>query len=176
MFTAEEQPLLTGTNEEIEGFVDCERCMILDWRCTEEEALDDVLRFLPDGALTYEATRSGKESISIRLQYREREALIFLPSRPQNNFRVLLRAWPLLQPDFDLKMFRCTVDSDTQGFLLRPTEWWKAYRAAYPQQYERIFCEVTDLYELWELEQPSPPEADKSPETSQAKPWWRFWE
>ena len=168
MFTAEEQPLLTGSDSEIAEFVDCDRCMIIDWRGTEDETIDEATRFLPAGALTYETTFPGEETIALRIHFRDREDFVSLPFKPQNNFRVLLRVWRLLQPDYDIKLFRCTEGSDTHGFLLRPSEWWTTYRTAYAEQYQKIFRDVTDLNDLWELEAPS---AHGGP----TKPWWRFW-
>ena len=169
MFPTEEQPLLTGSDDDISEFVDCDRCMVVDWRGTEDEVIDDAIRFLPDGTLTYETTFPGTDTVAIRLRFRERGDSISLPFQPQNNFRVLLRVWCLLQPDYDIKLFRCTEDSDTHGFLLRPSEWWTAYRTAYPERYRKIFRDITDLNELWELDTPFKPDAPKT------KPWWRFW-
>lgn len=169
MFTPEEQPLLTGSDDDISEFVDCDRCLVVDWRGTENEALDDAIRFLPGGALTYETTFSGTDTITIRLRFRDREETVTLPMQPQNNFRVLLHVWRLLQPDYDIKLFRCTDSSDTHGFLLRPGAWWTAFQRAYPEQYQRVFRDITDLNALWQLEAPSRPQAPQS------KPWWRFW-
>jgi hypothetical protein len=169
MFTTEEQPLISGSREDVEEFVDCDRCMVVDWRGTEDETIDDAIRFLPDGALTYETTFPGTDVIAIHLRFRDREDSISLPFQPQNNFRVLLRVWRLLQPDYDIKLFRCTDGSDTHGFLLRPTAWWTEYRTIYPEQYRKIFRDVTDLTELWELDAPSNADVPKT------KPWWRFW-
>jgi len=52
MFSTGEQPLLTGSDADVQKFVDSERCMIIDWRSTEDEALDDMVHFLPAGVLT----------------------------------------------------------------------------------------------------------------------------
>ena len=95
-----------------------------------------------------------------------------MPFQPHNNFRVLLRLWRLLQPDYDIKLFRCTDGSDTHGFLLRPTEWWTAYRSTYPQQYERVFRDVSALNELWPLETPLRPVVSK-PTATKTKAWLR---
>jgi hypothetical protein len=177
MFTPEEKPLLTGDDEAIAEFVDCDRCLVIDWRGTEDEAIDDAVRFLPEGALTYETSFPGNETIAIRLRYHGREDSFSLPFQPQNNFRALLRVWRLLQPDYDMMIFRCTADSDTQALLLRPKDWWSAYRAAHPQQYQRIFRDVTDLTEMWDLG--TPPSTSSASESGgpkeNDKPWWKFW-
>ena len=152
MFTTEEQPLLTGNEKDIHEFVDSDRCMVIDWRSTEEDAIDDANRFLPSGTLTYEITFPGKDTVAVQIRFRGREDSISLPFQPQNNFRVLLRVWLLLQPDYDIKLFRCTDGDDTPCFLLRSAEWWTAYRAAYPQQYLKVFRDVSDLNKLWKLD------------------------
>jgi hypothetical protein len=170
MFTAEEQPLITGSDDDVAEFVDCDRCMIVDWRGTEQETADDVIRFLPQGALTYEESfPDDDDTVAIRLRYRDREDSFSLPFQPQNNFRVLLRVWRLLQPDYDIKLFRCTDGSDTHGLLLRPTDWWTEYRSKHPEQYQKVFRDVSDLTKSWELDEPPKPDAPKT------KPWWRFW-
>ncbi len=169
MFTTEEQPLLTGSDHDIEDFIDSDRCLVVDWRGTEDEVLDDLIRFLPAGIMTYEVTFPGTSTVAVRMRFLLREDFVSLPFRPQNNFRVLLRAWRLLQPDYDIKIFRCTDSSDTQGFLLRSSEWWSEYRAAYPAQYQRVFRDVVDLMQLWDLE------ASPTESAVETKPWWRFW-
>jgi hypothetical protein len=102
-------------------------------------------------------------------RFPDREDSFALPFQPQNNFRVLLRVCRLLQPDYDIKLFRCTDGSDTQGFLLRSGEWWTAYRNACPKQHRTVFRDLADLNELWELGIPA------KPDCPQRKPWWRFW-
>jgi hypothetical protein len=161
MFTTEEQTLLTGRDKDIREF-DGDLCMIVDWRDYEEEAIGEAIRFLPGGSFTYEISYPDDETIAIRLRFRDREDAFSLPFQPQNNFRALLRVWRLLQPDYDIKIFRCTDGSDTHRFLLRPSEWWTACRTAYPKQYEKIFRDISDLTRMWRLD------------ASKTKPWWKF--
>lgn len=169
IFTQEEQPLLTGDLESIEEFVECDRCLIVDWRGTEEEVIADASQFFPEGALSYEVTESDSGSIDLRIRFQDREDEISLPAMPQNNFRVLLRLAALFKPDYDIRLFRCTADSDTNGFLIRPTSWWSAYRADYPKQYTDLFQEIGELSRMWDLDKP--PGRDSTP----SKPWWKFW-
>ena len=169
MFTQEEQPLLTSEPDSIDEFVDCDRCLIVDWRGTEEEVIDDASQFLPDGSLTYDVIASDSDSKGLRIRFQDREDEISLPAQPQNNFRVLLRLAALLQPDYEIRLFRCTADSDTNGFLIRPASWWSEYRAAHSKQYADLFQDVGDLSRMWGLDKPP-----KSVSTS-SKPWWKFW-
>lgn len=169
MFTTEEQPLISGSREDVEEFVDCERCLVVDWRGTEEEVLVDAREFLPADSLTYEQIEADSDSVGLLIQFMGREDAISLPAQPQNNFRVLLRLSALIQPDFDMKLFRCTDDSDTQGFLIRPKAWWDTYRSSYPKQYAEIFTDVSALTKLWDLEGRS------EVPTTKSKPWWKLW-
>ncbi len=152
MFTEEEKPLLTGSADEVSDFVDCDRCMVVDWRGTIEETIDDVVRWLPPGLLTYTADYGDDESVTVGLQFRDRRDSFTLPAQEQNNFRALLRVGRILQPEYQIKIFRCTEDSDTQGFLLRPTAWWAAFRSQYPQRYGTIFSDLDALKEIWGLD------------------------
>ena len=169
MFTQEEQPLLSGDPDEVDDFVDCDRCLIVDWRGTEEEVIDDALRFLPAGSLSYARVDSADDGTTLRVRFQDREDEIRLPVQPQNNFRVLLRMADLLQPDYEIRLFRCTADSDTNGFLIRPSVWWDEYRSAHPKPYTDVFQDVGEIARMWGLD-----EKPKSGSAS-AKPWWKFW-
>ena len=169
MYTTEEQLLISGSHEEIEEFVDCDRCLIVDWRGTEEEVLEDARAFLPVDSLDYKLIEADSDSVGLLVQFMGRQDTMLLPAQPQNNFRVLLRLSALLQPDFDVKLFRCTDDSDTQGFLIRAKAWWDSYRSSYPKQYAEIFRDVSVLSKLWDLDSRSEAPASLS------KPWWKFW-
>lgn len=152
MFTQEEKSLLTGSDDEVSDFVDCDRCMVVDWRGTIEEAIDDAVRWLPPGLLTYQADYAKDESVIVDLSFCDRRDSFTLPPQEQNNFRALLRVGRILQPEYQIKIFRFTEDSDTQAFLLRPSGWWAAVRSQYPQRYSTIFSEVDTLTELWGLD------------------------
>ncbi len=169
MFTQEEQPLLTGDPDSVDEFVDCDRCLIVDWRGTEEEVIDDASQFLPNGSLTYDIIDPDSDSTGLRVRFHDREDEILLPAQPQNNFRVFLRLAALLQPDYEVRLFRCTADSDTNGFLIRPTSWWSEYRAAHAKQYADLFQDIGALSRIWGLDKI--PQSDSTP----SKPWWKFW-
>ncbi len=170
MFTPEEQPLLTGDDSDIEEFIDSDSCLVIDcdWRGTEEESIDHLTGFLPQGDLTYATAGSAEEGLTLQVRFGGREDTINLPPRPLNNFRVLLRVAKLLAPDYGIKLFRSTEGCDTHAFLLRPNAWWAAYQAAHPERYERIFRDITCLNEIWELESASTPVPPKT------KPWWKL--
>lgn len=163
MFSTEEQALLTGRDADVQKFLHSDRCMVVDWRSTEDEALDDLIRFLPNGAFSYEMTYPGAETVAIRLRFHGREDLVTLPFRPQNNFRVLLRAARLIRPDYDIMLFRCTEGADTHGFLVRPAEWWNEYRVCYPKHFESVFGNIAVLQDIWHLDKPAsnPPDLAK---------------
>jgi hypothetical protein len=169
MFTKEEEPLIRGSREEIDEFVDCDRCLVVDWRGSEEEVLDDAQAFLPMDSLTYEQIETDPGSVDLLIRFMGREDALSLRAQPQNNFRVLQRLSALVQPDFDMKLFRITENSDTQGFLIRPKEWWDAYRSSHPKQYAEVFTDMNALTKLWNLEEQS----EVTP--TEAKPWWKLW-
>lgn len=152
MFTPDEQPLLTGAEDAVSKFVDCDRCMVVDWHGTIEETIDDVVRWLPPGLLTYQVNYADDESVTVALQFCGRKDTTSFPPQEQNNFRALLRAGRMLQPEYQIRIFRCTEDSDTHGFLLRPAAWWAAFRSRYPQRYHDIFSELEALTEMWGLD------------------------
>lgn len=152
MFTQEEKPLLTGSDDEVYEFVDCDRCMVVDWRGMIEETIDDAVRWLPPGLLTYQVNYEDDDSVTVDLQCRDRQDSFTLPPQEQNNFRALLRVGQIVQPEYQIKIFRCTEDADTHGFLLRPAAWWAAFRSQYPQRYDTIFSELDVLNEIWRLD------------------------
>ncbi len=152
MVTSEEQPLLTGDPEGVEGFVDCDRCLLVDGRGSEEEVLDDASQFLPDGRLSYEISDADADSATLRIRFQDREDEISLPAQPRNTFRVLLRLATLLEPDHGMRLFRCTGDSDTNGFLIRPAAWWSTDRSAYSKQDAELFHDFGEVNRLWGLD------------------------
>lgn len=152
MFAQEEKPLLTGSDDEVSDFVDCDRCMVVDWRGTVEEAIGDAVRWLPPGLLTYHANYAKDGSVTVDLRFCDRRDCFTLPPQEQNNFRALLRVGQILQPEYQIRIFRITEDSDTQAFLLRPAAWWTAFRSQYPQRYSAIFSDLNALTELWGLD------------------------
>jgi hypothetical protein len=152
MFTPEEQPLLIGTDDDVSEFIDSERCMVVDWRGTVEESIEDAARFLPPGSLTSRTAYAGDESITVELRFRDRKDTMTFPPQEQNNFRALLRVGHILNPEYMIKIFRCTKDSDTQGFLLRPAAWWTEFRSQYPERHDQIFSELSALKEMWGLD------------------------
>jgi len=151
MFTPEEKPLLSGSDDEVSDFVDCERCMVVDWRGTIEEAIDDAARWLPPGSLKYQVTYADDESATVELHFRDRNDKITLPAQEQDNFRILLRVGRILQPEYLIRIFRCTEGSDTNAFLLRPTAWWTAFQSQYPERHDAIFSELDALTGMWGL-------------------------
>ena len=151
MFTPDEKPLLTGSDQEVSDFVDCGRCMVVDWRGTEEETIYDVVRWLPPGLLTYQVAYADDESVTVELQFRGQKDTMTFPPQEQNNFRALLHVGRILQPEYLIKIFRCTEDSDTHGFLLRSVAWWAAFRSQYPQRHDDIFSELDALTAMWGL-------------------------
>ena len=152
MFTPEEKPLLTGSDDEVSDFVDCERCMVVDWRGTEKEAIQDAARWLPPGALTYQVAYTNDGGVTVELRFRDRKDNITLPPQEQNNFRILLRVGRILQPEYVIKIFRCTEESDTTAFLLRPAAWWTAFQSQYPKRHDAIFSDLDALTEMWGLD------------------------
>jgi hypothetical protein len=152
MFTADETPLLTGSDDEVTEFVDCDRCTVVDWHGTEEETIDDAIRWLPPGLLTYQVDYVKDGSVTVELQFQDRKDRMIFPQQPQNNFRALLRVGRLIQPEYIIKIFRCTEDSDTHGFLLRPAAWWSVFCSQYPKRDKAIFSELEALTEMWGLD------------------------
>lgn len=140
----EERPLFTGDPDNIDGFV--------DWRGTEEEVIDDANQFLPDGSLSCDVSDSNSDSTDRRIRFQGSEGEISLSAQPQNNFRVLLQLAALLQTAYEIRLFRCTADSDTNGFLIRPASWWSEYRASHTKQYADLFQDIGELSRLWDLD------------------------
>jgi hypothetical protein len=142
--------------------------------------LDAAIKLLPDGALSYEIAYDDVGWVNVGVKFLDRKDEISLFCQPQNNFRVLLRLAKLLLPDYEVRLFRCTADSDTNGFLIRPASWWNEYRSTYPKQYTTLFQDISDLTKMWELEKAPKPDSVPSEQpppinSTPSKPWWRFW-
>lgn len=152
MLTAEEQPLLDGNDEAVWSFIKSDHVIVIDWRGTEEETLDEIMRFLPAASMTYELAYPGDDSVTVQIRFQDRSACLTLPFQEHNNFRVLLQARQLLLPDFDILLFRWTDGNDTHSFLLRPAAWWEKFRTTYPQRYQKLFRDINCLRDIWQLD------------------------
>lgn len=150
VFSEQDQPLLSATEEELEDFIDCYHCLVVDWRGSEEELLEDLGKFLPVGELDQTLDYPG-ENVQVRVKFRGKQDEMIYPFQPQNQFRVLLRVAKLISPDFEIWMFRSSMESDTQCFLIRTQAWWNAYREQYQHRFERLFAPVSELNRMWEL-------------------------
>jgi hypothetical protein len=174
-FSSEEEPLLTGTDDAVSEFVDADRCIVIDWRDTEEDTVWNVQQWLPEGTFDFQVASEGNEGYTvITVRFRDREDTFTLLPRSQNNFRTLLWVEQILLPDYEIKLFRCTEGDDTHGFLLRSTEWWAAFRKEFPTRYTETFSDLETLNTLWKLDalpKPSPAIASEPP----SKPWWKWW-
>src|SRR5688572_33491691 len=111
MFTAEERPLIAGSDSDVKEFVDCDRCMVVDWRSTVDEVLEDAPRWLPADSLRYEWL--DPEQTQLKLIFAGREDRVTLQQETSDNWLVVHRLSRLLRPDYELLLFVCTIGSDT---------------------------------------------------------------
>lgn len=173
LFSEEEEPLLTGTDTDILNFIDADRCLVIDWRESEEDTLWATGQWLPEKSFAFHVgSENSAGDALITMHFQGRESVFTLPPRPQNNFRTLLRAGHLLLPEYEIRLFRCTEGDDTPGFLLRSSAWWSVFRDSYPERYTAIFSPLETLTRLWELD--ASPKASPAPEKQKPKaPWWK---
>ena len=169
MFSVEEAPLISGRAADVEAFVNTDTCLIVDPHHTADDVLGELIRFLPPDTFTYRFNRAPDGTISVQVRFLEREDHFTLPLTPLNNIRILLRAWQLLLPDFDIKLFRFTESSDEFALLLRSSEWWEALRSQHPKRYKGIFRDAGDLIELCGLS------GQLQEGAVGEKSWWSFW-
>ena len=167
MFTAEEEPLLSGSDSDLQDFIDPERCMVVDWRSNEEEILEDAQRWLPPETLKYGWL--DEERYQLKLCFLGREIVVPLKHATGDNWRVLLRLTRILRPEYELLMFQCTDGSDTPCFLLRPREWWQAYCDHYPGRFDCTFTTMEERSHLWGLSR------SEMADDNEKEPWWKVW-
>jgi hypothetical protein len=163
MFTAEEQPLIDGSDSDVEEFVDCDHCMVIDWRSTVDEVLEDVPRWLPAASLRYEWLDS--QHTQLKLIFAGREDGVTLRQERTDNWLIVYRISRLLRPDYELLLLVCTSVSDTAAFLIRSADWWAAYRTQYPERYRKHFGTLEQYAYLWSLPETEMPRSEQ-------KPWW----
>jgi hypothetical protein len=171
-FNPAERALLSGDPDAADEFLDAGHCLVVDWRGTAEELLDDLARALaPQWALRSSVAETDAGGVRARVEFQGRVADIELPPAPMNVFRMLQRASALLAPEVELRLLRHTEGSDTHAFLLRPAAWWAAVRADHPERERQLFAGVEELTDLWDLDGVMPREAP----AVRKRPWWRFW-
>jgi len=161
MFTAEEQSLITGNVRE---FANCDHCMVIDWRSSVDEVLEDALRWLPADSLHHECL--DLDETQLKLTFAGREDRVTVQQEIGDNWLGVHRLSRLLRPDYELLLFGGNSVGDTAKFLIRSSEWWTAYRAQCPGRYRKYFAPTEQYSYLWDL-----PES-KMPRPQQ-RPWWK---
>jgi hypothetical protein len=148
MFTIEEKALISGSDSEVEEFVNCDHCMVIDWRSTVDEVLQDAPRWLPPESLRHSWLDS--KQTQLRLTFANREEIVTLRQKTNDNALVIYRIARLLRPDYELFVFTCTTPgTDTAAFLIRPAAWWTAYRTQFPDRFEQHFALMEKYPKHW---------------------------
>src|SRR5579871_2524810 len=101
MFTSEEQPLISGSAQDVAEFSDCDHCMVVDHRSTVEEVVDDAERWLPAELFRHERLEERK----LKLVFGNREEVVPLSGKRNDNWLVVYRLSHLLPPDYELFLF-----------------------------------------------------------------------
>jgi hypothetical protein len=135
--TSEELILARGTADEVDDFVNCDRCVIVDWRADPEEVIEAFQAFLPDGYFRVESLqeeeivmRIGTQQETIPLEAAEAVAI------PLAN---ALRRY--LAPAYGAMVFRDCLASDTACYFVRHASWWEFFRATHPDRFAGLFVD-----------------------------------
>ncbi len=129
--------LLSGASpEEIDEAVNHETCAMVDWRSEPEEVIEAFGSFLPLGLLSAEETDS--DHLRVWLGDRSRD-FVLLPELPAIDLADALCSF--LPPTFGAHVLRSSLDSDTACYVVRPSPWWREFRARYPERFDLLFRE-----------------------------------
>ena len=143
-----EQSILSGSEAEIESLMGGENSLGVDWQSEEDEVLAQLKRLVPGFGFESHCTDSHFEA---SLQFLGRTRKVTLSFQPQNCFRVVLSVADLLQPEYGIRIYEPTLQSDTHAFFVGSQEFWSRFDNEVAPEKKKLFAEIDNLNRMWSL-------------------------
>jgi len=134
--------LLSGDDAAIAEFAsDTDQCVVVDWREDEGDLIDYVIDKIPDAGLSFAEDESSEDLV---LLYKGRMQPVGLTHSPRDRYITIRALNRILAGDYEMRVFRVTLDWDTHSFYLKPCSWWREAEQGHPQEIARVFRVVDE--------------------------------
>jgi hypothetical protein len=133
--------LLSTSDEERNEYIgESGKCLVVDWRGDEIDMVDELAEMLPDGLLSHECVDAENDDYLI---FRGRRHKVGLTLSGRDRYIMLRRLNEVMAGEYELRVFRHTLDSDTHCFYPARCDWWAAMEVAFPADVARVFARIT---------------------------------
>jgi hypothetical protein len=135
MLSDDEQVFAAEDDDQIDVWMNDERCIMIDWQDGPDVAAD----FL-QGMFRYKEYNYGLDDKErMEFFFRGRRKKLTLKGEYPDAFRVVIALDALLRPDYEIHLLACSAGDDTLFFLVRPQAWWDFFRVNHSEKYARVF-------------------------------------
>jgi hypothetical protein len=141
-FDAGDDVLIDGTDEQLwEYAYDFNRAIVVDHAAQEVEMLAAFEKMLPAGELSYACDYDAEIA---RLAFHGRRSDVKLTFSPKDRYLVIRGLNKLIAPEFEIRAFRATLQTDTHCFLVRPASWWQEMDQAFASRTRAVFASLDE--------------------------------
>ena len=134
--------LIEGTDAQLaRSAADLEQAFLVDWRDQEDWIVDEAIKRLPDGLLSYRWTDDQEDLI---VAYKGHETALGLTSTSKDRYVALRGLNTVLGQDYEIRAFSISFGSDTHTFYLQSCPWWADMDARFPARMSAVFTKITD--------------------------------
>jgi hypothetical protein len=137
--------LISGDADALWDYMgDAPGSVVVDWRAEEEEIVSDVAGQIIPGSLSCEWD-DGRDLILI---YKNRRRPVGLTFSPRDRYVCLRALNDVLSGEYELRVFRATLDSDTHIVFVKPALWWEDFDKQYPERSGAIFRRIDETVDF----------------------------
>lgn len=141
-----DEVLIAGDDEALMEYAyDTDKCVVVDWREDDEDIVEYVADFVK-GELSAEMTED--EPPKMVVTYKGEESVIELTESAADRYVVLRGLNAVLEGEYELRVFKVTLESDTHAFLVKPVVWWQAMEERFGDRIEEVFSPLTELIDF----------------------------
>ena len=132
--------LMSGSDEQLDEFAGGEG-IIVDHREEDDAIIEYVMERIPKSGLKY---RWIGDQTDLAVTYKRHRTALSLTMSPSDRYRVIRGINGILKGDYEMRVFRYSLLSDTHSLYIKPAAWWAEMDARFPARMEAVFSRISD--------------------------------
>src|SRR5262245_59107830 len=133
--------LIEGSDQKLQDYIwDTGKSIIVDHREEEATIVEYMARIIPEAGLTCEFA----EDDDLVVTYKGQPTKVGLTFSPKDRYITIRKLNSILAGDYEIRVFRATLDSDTHSLYVKSSEWWASMDAYFPDRIAHLFAKITD--------------------------------
>ena len=138
--------LLHGSEEQLRDFMDeAAESFPVDWREEETAIVDYVNERISPDELSYEWVGDEED---LALRYRDRRKRVGLTRSPRDRYICIRAINDVLAGDYELRVFRQSLDSDTHELYIKPAKWWGLFDSRDAERSAEVFKRIDETVDF----------------------------